>query len=110
MIDELKQKLTNLNVDLQNYLLVKRPLEKIINLEDDWKFLDTERLTSTDDIKENQHNKQDKKLLPKTNVQIAEQRSTIEMLCPGNVQICSQSSTIQRRLVQEKQPTMNYLR
>jgi hypothetical protein len=47
-------------VDLQNYLLVKRPLENsIINLEDDWKFLDTERLRSTDDIKENQHNKQD---------------------------------------------------
>jgi hypothetical protein len=51
-----------------------------------------------------------KKLLPKVNVQIAEQGSTIEMLCSGNVQVCSQSSTIQRRMVQEKQPTMNYLR
>jgi chromosome segregation ATPase len=75
IIDELKQKLTDLNVDLQNHLLVKRRLEtSIINLENDCKILDTERLRLTNDIKENQHNKQDsEKLLQKANVQIAEQ-------------------------------------
>ena len=127
-IDELNQKLTDLTVDLQNHSLVKRRLETSIkNLENDCKILDAERLRLTNDIKENQHNKQDlEKLLQKANVQIAEQGntllsrpqnppililgSTIEMLRSENVQVRSQLSTIQRRMFQEKQQIMDYLR
>jgi len=73
--DELKQKIADLTIDLQNHVLVKRRLEiSINNLEKDCKIIDAERIRLTNDIKENQHNKQDlEKLLQKANVQIAEQ-------------------------------------
>ena len=73
--DELKQKISDLTIDLQNHVLVKRRLEiSINNLEKDCKIIDAERIRLTNDIKENQHNKQDlEKLLQKANVQIAEQ-------------------------------------
>jgi hypothetical protein len=75
IIDELKQKITDLNVDLQNHIIIKRRLEiSIKNLETDCKIIDAERIRLTNDIKENQHKKQDsEKLLQKANVQIAEQ-------------------------------------
>ncbi|CAF1389103.1 unnamed protein product, partial [Rotaria sordida] len=112
IIDELKQNLTDLTVDLQNHILIKRRLEiSINNLESNCQLLDAERIKLTNDIKENQHNKQDlEKLLQKANVQIAEQGSTIEMLRSENVQVRSQLSTIQRRMFQEKQQIMDYLR
>jgi len=75
VIDELKQKIADLTIDLQNHVIVKRRLEiSINNLENDCKIIDAERIRLTNDIKENQHNKQDlEKLLQKSNVQIAEQ-------------------------------------
>ncbi|CAF1461374.1 unnamed protein product [Adineta steineri] len=111
-IDELKQKINELTIDLQNHKLIKQRLEiSIHNLEDDCKIIDTERIKLTNDIKESQHNQQDlEKLLQKANVQIAEQGSTIEMLRSENVQVRSQLSTIQRRMFQEKQQIMDYLR
>ncbi|CAF1225133.1 unnamed protein product [Adineta steineri] len=74
-IDELKQKINELTIDLQNHKLIKQRLEiSIHNLEDDCKIIDTERIKLTNDIKESQHNQQDlEKLLQKANVQIAEQ-------------------------------------
>ncbi len=73
--DELKEKIADLTIDLQNHVLVKQRLEiSINNLEKDCKIIDAERIRLTNDIKENQHNKQDlEKLLQKANVQIAEQ-------------------------------------
>ncbi|UJR13672.1 hypothetical protein I4U23_000684, partial [Adineta vaga] len=75
IIDELKQKITDLTIDLQNHILIKRRLDiSIHNLESDCKIIDTERIKLTNEMKENQHNKQDlEKLLQKANVQIAEQ-------------------------------------
>jgi prefoldin subunit 5 len=75
IIDELKQKIADLTVDLQNHIIIKRRLEiSIKNLETDCKIIDAERMRLTNDIKENQHKKQDsEKLLQKANVQIAEQ-------------------------------------
>jgi chromosome segregation ATPase len=75
IIDELKQKITDLTIDLQNHVVVKRRLEiSINNLENDCKIIDAERIRLTNDIKENKHNQQDlEKLLQKANVQIAEQ-------------------------------------
>ena len=112
IIDELKQKLADLTIDLQNHVLVKRRLEmSITNLENDCKMIDTERIRLTNDIKQNQHQQQDlEKVLQKANVQIAEQGSTIEMLRSENVQVRSQLSTIQRRMFQEKQQILDYLR
>ncbi|CAF4970011.1 unnamed protein product [Rotaria sp. Silwood1] len=112
IIDELKQNLTDLTVDLQNHILIKRRLEMSINnLENNCQLLDIERIKLTNDVKDNQHNKQDlEKLLQKANVRIAEQGSTIEMLRSENVQVRSQLSTIQRRMFQEKQQIMDYLR
>jgi chromosome segregation ATPase len=75
IIEELKQNLADLNIDLQNHVLVKRRLEMSINnLENDCKIIDAERIRLTNDIKESQHQKQDlEKSLQKANVQIAEQ-------------------------------------
>ena len=74
LIDELKQKITDLTIDLQNHILIKRRLDiSINNLESDCKIIDTERIKLTNAMKENQHNKQElEKLLQKANVQIAE--------------------------------------
>ncbi|CAF0830686.1 unnamed protein product [Adineta ricciae] len=112
LIDELKQKITDLTIDLQNHILIKRRLDiSINNLESDCKIIDTERIKLTNEMKENQHNKQElEKLLQKANVQIAELGSTIEMLRSENVQVRSQLSSVQRRTVQEKQQIMDYLR
>ena len=112
IIDELKQKIADLTIDLQNHVLVKRRLEMSIdNLENDCKMIDTERIRLTNDIKQSQHQQQDlEKSLQKANVQIAEQGSTIEMLRSENVQVRSQLSTIQRRMFQEKQQILDYLR
>jgi len=111
-IDELKQKLADLTIDLQNQILVKRRLDMSIeNLENDCKILDNERVRLTNEIKDNQHSKQDlDRYVQKANVQIAEQGSTIEMLRSENVQVRSQLSTMQRRMFQEKQQVMDYLR
>ena len=74
-IDELKQKLSDLSVDLQNHLLIKRRLElSITNLENDCKLIDAERLRLTHETNGNLHQKQNfETLLQKANVQIAEQ-------------------------------------
>ncbi|CAF3634115.1 unnamed protein product, partial [Rotaria sordida] len=112
VIDELKQKIAELTVDIQNHIIVKRRLEiSMMNLESDCKMIDTDRIRLTNDIKVVQLSKQDlEKLLQQANVQIAEQGSTIEMLRSDNIQIRSQLSTTQRRMLQEKQQVMDYLR
>lgn len=81
IIDELKQKITDLTIDLQNHNLVKRRLEMSIdNLENDCKMLDTERIKLTNDLKQSQHQHQDlEKSLQKANVQIAEQGQLISI-------------------------------
>ena len=75
VIDELKQKIAELTVDLQNHLLVKRRLEiSMINLENDCKIIDAERIRLNNDIKDTQLSKQElERLLQQANVQIAEQ-------------------------------------
>jgi prefoldin subunit 5 len=75
VIDELKQKIAELTVDIQNHILVKRRLEiSMMNLESDCKIIDAERLRLNNDIKDTQVSKQDlEKLLQQANVQIAEQ-------------------------------------
>ncbi|CAM2716368.1 unnamed protein product [Rotaria socialis] len=112
VIDELKQNLADLTVDLQNQILIKRRLEiSINNLESNCQLIDAERIKLTNDIKESQYNKQElETLLQKANVQVAEQGSTIEMLRSENVQVRSQLSTMQRRMLHEKQQIMDYLR
>ncbi|CAF2189339.1 unnamed protein product, partial [Rotaria magnacalcarata] len=112
VIDELKQKITELTVDLQNHIIVKRRLEiSMMNLENDCKIIDAERIRLTNDVKDTKLSKQDlEKLLQQANVQIAEQGSTIEMLRSDNIQVRSQLSTTQRRMLQEKQQVMDYLR
>ncbi|CAM4785325.1 unnamed protein product [Rotaria magnacalcarata] len=112
VIDELKQNLADLTVDLQNQIFIKRRLEiSVNNLESNCQLIDVERIKLTNDIKESQHNKQQlETLLQKANVQVAEQGSTIEMLRSENVQVRSQLSTMQRRMFQEKQQIMDYLR
>ncbi|CAF3671069.1 unnamed protein product [Adineta steineri] len=112
VIDELKQKIAELTVDIQNHILVKRRLEvSMMNLESDFKIMDSERLRLNDDVKDVRTNKHDlEKLLQQANVQIAEQGSTIEMLRSDNIHVRSQLSTTQRRMLQEKQQVMDYLR
>ncbi|CAF3326714.1 unnamed protein product, partial [Rotaria socialis] len=112
VIDELKQKITELTVDLQNHIIVKRRLEiSMMNLENDCKIIDAERIRLSNDVKDTQLNKQDlEKLLQQANVQIAEQGSTIEMLRSDNIEVRSQLSATQRRMLQEKQQVMDYLR
>ncbi|UJR33572.1 hypothetical protein I4U23_021010 [Adineta vaga] len=122
VIDELKEKIAELTVDIQNHILVKRRLEvSMMNLESDCKLIDAERIRLTNDIREAQSSRQDlEKLLQHANVQIAEQgnlhiltnqsSSTIEMLRSDNIQVRSQLSTTQRRMLQEKQQVMDYLR
>jgi hypothetical protein len=75
VIDELKQKIAELTVDIQNHILVKRRLEiSMMNLESDCKMIDADRIRLNNDIKDTQLSKQDfEKLLQKANVQIAEQ-------------------------------------
>jgi hypothetical protein len=75
VIDELKQKIAELTVDIQNHILIKRRLEiSMMNLENDCKIIDAERLRLNNDIKDKQLTKQDlEKLLQQANVQIAEQ-------------------------------------
>lgn len=75
IIDELKQNLSDLTVDLQNQILIKRRLEiSINNLESNCQLIDVERIKLINDIKENQHSKQElETLLQKSNVTIAEQ-------------------------------------
>lgn len=112
VIEELKQKIAELTVDVQNHILVKRRLEvSILNLESDCKLLDAERIRLNTDIKDSHSARQDlEKVLQQANVQIAEQGSTIEMLRSDNIQIRSQLSATQRRMLQEKQQVMDYLR
>ena len=111
VIDELKQKIADLTVDIQNHVLVKRRLEvSMMNLESDCKVIDAERIRLTHDVKDVHSNRQDlEKLLQQANVQIAEQGSTIELLRSDNIQIRSQLSATQRRMLQEKQQVMDYL-
>lgn len=75
IIDQLKNKLSDLTIDLQNHILIKRRLDiSIHNLENDCQIIDNERIRLNQDLKDNLHNKQDlEKLLQKANVQIAEQ-------------------------------------
>ncbi|CAF3954207.1 unnamed protein product [Rotaria sp. Silwood1] len=57
IINELKENVADLNVDLQNHILMKQRLEMSINnLENNYQLLDTERIKLTNDFKENQHN------------------------------------------------------
>jgi len=79
VIDELKQKIAELTVDIQNHVLIKRRLEiSLMNLESDCKILDAERIRLNNDIKDTQLSKQDlEKLLQQANVQIAEQGNFI---------------------------------
>ncbi|CAF5223218.1 unnamed protein product, partial [Rotaria magnacalcarata] len=79
VIDELKQKITELTVDLQNHIIVKRRLEiSMMNLENDCKIIDAERIRLTNDVKDTKLSKQDlEKLLQQANVQIAEQGNFI---------------------------------
>jgi chromosome segregation ATPase len=79
VIDELKQKIAELTVDIQNHLLVKRRLEiSMINLENDCKIIDAERIRLNNDIKDTQLSKQElERLLQQANVQIAEQGKEI---------------------------------
>jgi prefoldin subunit 5 len=80
VIDELKQKIAELTVDIQNHILIKRRLEiSMMNLENDCKIIDAERLRLNNDIKNTQLSKQDlEKLLQQANVQIAEQGNFIQ--------------------------------
>ncbi|CAF3441875.1 unnamed protein product, partial [Rotaria sp. Silwood2] len=80
IINELTENVTDLNVDLQNHILIKQRSEMSIN--------------------NLEHNCQ----------LLDTERSTIEMLRSEKVQVCSQLSTIQRRMLQEKQQIMDYLR
>lgn len=75
VIDELKQKIAELTVDIQNHALIKRRLEiSMSNLESDCRLIDAERIRLTTDVKETHLSKQDlEKLLQQANVQIAEQ-------------------------------------
>ena len=75
VIDELKQKIAELTVDIQNHILVKRRLEvSMLNLESDCKLIDVERVRLSSDMKNVQLSKQDlEKLLQQANVKIAEQ-------------------------------------
>ncbi|CAF2987094.1 unnamed protein product [Rotaria sp. Silwood2] len=58
IINELKENVADLNVDLQNHILMKRRLEMSINnIENNSQLLDTERIKLTNDLKENQHNR-----------------------------------------------------
>jgi prefoldin subunit 5 len=79
VIDELKQKIAELTVDIQNHILVKRRLEiSMINLESDCKMIDAERQRLNNDVKDTQFSKQElEKLLQQANVQIAEQGNFI---------------------------------
>ncbi|CAF3336486.1 unnamed protein product [Rotaria sp. Silwood1] len=79
VIDELKQKIAELTVDIQNHIIVKRRLEiSMMTLESDCKMIDTERIRLTNDIKDVQLSKQDlEKLLQQANVQIAEQERSL---------------------------------
>lgn len=75
VIDELKQKIAELTVDIQNHILVKRRLEvSMMNLESDCKLMEAERARLNNDIKDTHSSRQDfEKLLQQANVQIAEQ-------------------------------------
>lgn len=75
LIDQLKQNINDLNVDLKNNFIIKQNLElSIRNLETYSQNIDNERFKLTNDIKLNQSIKQDlEKSLQKTNVIIAEQ-------------------------------------
>jgi chromosome segregation ATPase len=83
VIDELKHKIAELTVDLQNHALIKRRLEmSMSNLENDCKLIDAERIRLTTDVKDTHLSKQDlEKLLQQANVQIAEQ-GTLHILLP----------------------------
>ena len=75
VLDELKQKIAELTVDVQNHVLIKRRLEaSIFNLESDCKLLDAERMRLNNDVKDSHSARQDlEKVLQQANVQIAEQ-------------------------------------
>jgi prefoldin subunit 5 len=79
VIDELKQKIAELTVDIQNHILVKRRLEiSMMNLESDCQIIDAERIRLNNDIKDVQLSKQElEKLLQQANVKIAEQGNFI---------------------------------
>jgi hypothetical protein len=50
--NKLKQQITKLIVDIQNHILAKRRLEiSMINLENDCKIIDAERIRLNNDIK-----------------------------------------------------------
>lgn len=81
VIEELKQKIAELTVDVQNHIIVKRRLEvSMMNLESDCKVIDAERLRLANDIKDVQINKHElEKLLQQANVKIAEQGNFISV-------------------------------
>ena len=75
VIDELKQKITELTVDIQNHIAVKRRLEvSMMTLDNDCKMIDAERIRLVNNNKDLQLSNQHlDKSLQQANVQIAEQ-------------------------------------
>ncbi|CAF0930534.1 unnamed protein product [Didymodactylos carnosus] len=112
VIDELKQKITELCVNLQNMIIVKKRHElSIEQLEQEIRQVDEEKQKLTHHVSSTSNEKYElEKKLQQAYVHIAEQGTQLEILRSENVQIRSQLNETQRRQLQEKQQIMDYLK